>query len=154
MLVDGDAAHRSESPELELPMLARVFGIVGAADTDRCASNWFLFLICKAFINLIFSGVTAGRSMTREDAGEGEGRLCCGRCTGAAGKVGDGNGGGRFDEGTNRAGTLRVDCRDPGLEDGTDERLETRTEVGRFATLRAGPSSTLLEVFGRPCASS
>jgi len=71
-----------------------------------------------------------------------------------AGEVGEGNGGGRFRDGTNRAGTLRVDCRDPGREDCTEARLETRTDVGRLATLLDVPISSLLpEVVGRPCAS-
>jgi len=75
VLLDEGALDRSESPDLELSMLVRGLEIVAMAEADRCVSKWVRFLICNAFINLIFSGVTPGLSRARDDACEGGGRL-------------------------------------------------------------------------------
>ena len=87
-------------------------------------------------------------SGAREDAWD-DARDAEGLCIGATGIVGDGNGGGRSEEGTNRAGTLRLDCWEPGLEGWPELRFETRTEVGKFARLDTVWSSFVPDVFGR-----
>ena len=72
---------------------------------------------------------------------------------GASARVGDGNGGGRSADGTQRPGILRADCCEPGREERVEVRVGTRIELGRFARRDVDISSPVPEVLGRSCVS-
>lgn len=117
----------------------------------------FRFRNCKAFISLNFSGVAADVSAVAEAGREREGWPSLGlyRCWS---RVGEGRCGGALIEcpaGAKRAGTLLVECWEPGRSEAVRTGLLlTRTLFGRLATGRTSKTQSVVpDVFGRWAAS-